>query len=71
MNEFVTQGEKPNLAYVNVGSMMVAELESDSGPVAPSTVFDWGYDDNHKYSYTKAFALDETTEKVKFCVGGR
>ena len=71
MNEFVTQGDKPNLAYVNVGSMMVAELESNSGPVAPATIFGWGYgNSDHKSSYTKAFTLDEIPEKVKFCVDG-
>ena len=71
VNEFVTTGEKPNMAYINLGSMLITELESNSGPVAPATIFGWGYgNSNNKYSYTKNFTLDEIPEKVKFCVDG-
>lgn len=71
INEFVTQGEKPNLAYVHAGSILVAELESNQGPVAPATIYGWGYgNSDNKYSYTKTFTLDEIPETVKFCVDG-
>ncbi|MGH1543071.1 MAG: RHS repeat domain-containing protein, partial [Arenicella sp.] len=71
INEFVTQGEKPNIANIYLGNRLVAEAESTSGPTTPPTVFGFGYgDSNHKYSYTTSFSLTKIPDVVNLCVDG-
>lgn len=71
MNEFVISGTKPNIANVYVGNRLIAELESQSGPVAPATVYGWGYGNSaNKNSYSTTFSLSKMPEKINLCVNG-